>query len=90
MKGFLFTYEKPITILDDIEWRKEWQDMPEFKLQNLTAIRSIKINFASQEDIDEFAKLIKQTITNKTKSLWYPKAEILVDIDKIYIDKNES
>ena len=90
MKGFLFTYEKPITILDDIEWRKEWQDMPEFKLQNLTAIRSIKINFASQEDIDEFAKLIKQTITNKTKSHWYPKAEILVDIDKIYIDKNES
>jgi hypothetical protein len=34
--------------------------------------RQLTIRFKSQEDIDEFAKLIGQKITDKTKSIWYP------------------
>lgn len=88
MKGFLFKPEKILTLSDDIEWRKEWKDMPEFVLKDLTPFKSIKLNFASQEDMDNFAKLVNQTITPKTKSIWYPKAEILFDKDKLYIDES--
>ena len=34
------------------EWKKEWQDMPEFKMEDLTSFRKIVVHFRSQKDID--------------------------------------
>lgn len=57
-----------------IDYEKEWQGMPEFNREPL-AHRSIIIHFEKQEDVNEFAELIKQNITDATKSLWYPQKE---------------
>lgn len=54
----------------------EWTGMPEFNQEDKRGLRSIIIHFEKAEDIEAFAKLIEQNITDKTKWLWYPKAKI--------------
>jgi hypothetical protein len=49
-----------------------WKGMPEFEQDNLLPKYSIKVNFASWEDAEDFARLINQKFTEKTKSLWHP------------------
>jgi len=65
--------------LDDID--QEWVDMPEFNQQNELGCLMIKVRFKTEHDRDEFARLVNQTITDKTRYIWYPKQEI---------DKNET
>ena len=50
---------------------------PSLSIRTLTAIQSIHVHFKTREDIEAFAKLIGQNITEDTKSLWYPKTEIV-------------
>jgi len=66
---------------------KEWQDMPEFKHKDLEPKFQLIVSFKNKEDRDKFAELIGQKITNKTQSLWYPKAKIKKYINKRYISK---
>lgn len=54
---------------------EEWTDMPDFDMEDLTSFRKIIIHFDSQEDVDEFAKVMNQIISDKTKYLWFPKKE---------------
>ncbi len=62
----------------------EWQGMPEFEQEDVFgAIHTVKVHFASQEDIDAFGALIGQTVTNKTPFIWYPKQE-RVQLAKMY------
>lgn len=49
-----------------------WAGMPEFKQEDLTAFKAVLVNFKTQADVDAFAKLVKQTVTPQTRSLWYP------------------
>jgi hypothetical protein len=51
-----------------------WQGMPEFESEPL-AFKSIHVHFKTQSDMDDFAKLIGQTISEKTASIWYPYQE---------------
>jgi hypothetical protein len=54
----------------------EWNGMPEFENEDaFGALHTIKVHFAKQEDIDAFARLIEQAVTNKTQFIWYPKQE---------------
>lgn len=57
---------------DDIEWKKEWQDMPEFIQEDLTSHRKIVVHFRNDEDVKKFAELLGQKITQKQPSLWFP------------------
>lgn len=68
-------------------FEKEWNGMPEFVQEDLQPKRSIIVNFETPEDVDAFAKLMDQTITAATVSLWYPKAEIARFADKRWIEK---
>jgi hypothetical protein len=52
-----------------------WRGMPSFEHEDTTAYRTIRVHFANQEDLDAFAKLIDQTVTEETKYLWFPKAD---------------
>lgn len=61
----------------------EWSGMPEFKQGNHSPYKSIAIHFKNPKDLAIFAELIKQPITEKTRYIWYPKAEI-IKMDKIY------
>ena len=49
-----------------------WQDMPEFEQEKQEPHAKIVFRFESEEDLQEFAKLIGQKLTNKTKSAWSP------------------
>ena len=69
------------------EWQEEWQDMPEFEMEDLSSFRKIVVHFRNQEDIDKFAELIGQKIT-KAPSLWYPEWEKRRYADKRYVDES--
>lgn len=51
-----------------------WNDMPEFEQEDVV-YRSFHIHFSTQKDIDEFAKLIGQKITDKARYIWFPEVE---------------
>lgn len=68
-------------------WREEWVGMPEFKQDNLLPIASVRINFASINDLKKFALLIEQPITTKTDSVWYPPQEKATLFNKRYVDE---
>ena len=82
-QGGLFEQEEP-----EEEWKKEWAGMPEFLQEDLTSHNSIIVHFKNEEDAAEFAKLVEQTITPRTQSIWYPKAKIDKYMNKRY--KRES
>lgn len=56
----------------EVDIDDEWTGMPAFESENLDPAYSLKVNFASLEDLMEFAKLVDQKITEKTPSIWYP------------------
>ena len=49
----------------------EWQGMPEFDREPL-AYRTIHIHFKTPEDVNDFAKVMGQEITDATRFLWHP------------------
>lgn len=69
------------------EWRDHWKGMPEFTYSSAEPIQSVLVHFASLEDRENFSRLIGQKISGKTKSVWYPAAEIVGAMDKEWIDE---
>lgn len=66
------------------EFDEQWTGMPEFDQKDKTAHRTIHIHFANDDAVQQFAKLIEQKITEKTKYIWYPNIEIETLADKRY------
>jgi len=58
------------------DWEKEWIGMPAFAMEDLMSWQSMVVHFANQADRDAFSKLVGQSITHRTRSIWYPKAQI--------------
>ena len=84
---------KQKSIFDEIEdetlvWKEEWQNMPEFIQEDLQPFQSIIVHFENREDMDTFSKLVEQKLTYKTKSIWFPQAEIGTYADKRYSDES--
>ena len=67
---------------------KVWQGMPEFEQNDADAFKSIKVNFYSLDDLNNFADLVGQKITEKTKYINYP--VVLKEDLKAYSVRNES
>lgn len=65
-------------------WVDHWRGMPSYSHKDLQAQRQIVLNFRTAEDRRDFAKLIGQTVTPSTRSIWYPEAEIARYADKYY------
>ena len=68
-------------------WEEHWKGMPEFVQKDLEPFKTIYVHFESRKQMNAFAKLVGQTITLNTRSIWYPEAEIGRFIDKRYVDK---
>ena len=66
-------------------WTELWKGMPEFDQRDLTPWQTIPVHFACRADRVRFAQLIGQTITDDTRSLWFPKQEIGRFIDKRWV-----
>ena len=47
--------------------------MPEFIQEKQEPFSKIIIRFETEEDLQEFAEMIGQKLTSKTKSIWHPK-----------------
>lgn len=68
----------------------EWVGMPEFNQQDKTAFRSFPVHFKDQEAVDQFAALINQNITDKTRYVWFPEIEIDRMADKEYVNEDDA
>jgi len=55
--------------------RFDWHGMPEYVSEKQKPFANINVRFRNEEDLMEFAKLIQQPITKKTKSAWYPELD---------------
>ena len=56
-------------------WKDHWQNMPEFVQEKQEPYAKIIFRFETEEDLDEFSKLIKQKLTSNTKFSWHPEKE---------------
>lgn len=73
---------KPAALFDieedeESEREKLWVGMPEFDQKDKPPYKTIYLHFRNKEDFDAFVASYKtvdeeQTITPKTKSMWYP------------------
>lgn len=69
----------------DEEW--QWAQMPEYIQENKEGYQSVIVHFETKEDVQKFAKLLNQTITDKTKYLWYPEHEKQNLMDWVYVEE---
>ena len=70
-------------------WQAEWQDMPEFKQEDLAPYRMLYILFKSENDVKDFESKIGQKIHPLRKSYWHPEAEIRHAAYKLWVDEDE-
>lgn len=71
----------------EINYDEMWQGMPEFEQEDKSSYQSIHVHFRNAEDVKEFAELIGQRLTDKTRSIWYPQAE-KIDMSPVYQDES--
>jgi len=79
--------EKEQVMDGDHDWKEHWVGMPEFVQEDKPPYKKIFLNFRNEEDYKAFAKLIGQNLTEKTKSIWYPKLEIDDNMLKRWIEE---
>jgi hypothetical protein len=72
---------------EEHNWEEHWKGMPEFVQKDKPPFKSIFLHFRNKEDYVAFAKLIEQNLTDKTKSIWYPKLEIDDNMLKRWIEE---
>jgi len=70
-------------------WRKEWREMPEFNQEDKMPLRTIKVHFKNQKDVEKFSELINQNIYLKTKYVWFPEVSKVAVKHLGYIDEEE-
>jgi hypothetical protein len=66
----------------------EWKGMPEFTQNDATAKRTILVHFEDIEQVRNFSALVDDTITDKTKFIWFPRKERADMSNVVY--RNES
>lgn len=70
-------------------WKEEWKEMPEFFQKDKKACQKIVVNFETYDDVIKFAELLGFSVTNKTKSIWFPIREKDKPREYAYVDKNK-
>lgn len=68
----------------DFDPLAEWQGMPAFEQDDQRPVKQITVSFARADDLAIFARLVEQTITMETRSIWFP-AKIRQPSDLAYI-----
>ena len=69
-----------------MNWRALYKGMPTFDSADLQPIKQLTVNFSSEEDLKNFAALLQQVVTMKTKSIWYPAAQLTPSSLKRWIE----
>ena len=68
--GILSGIDRGTNDINDI-----YQGMPEFAQEDLTSAFRVIVHFDAADDLKDFARLIGQKLTEKTKSTWHPYKE---------------
>jgi hypothetical protein len=72
-----------------IPWKREWQNMPAFDIQDLAPKFQVIISFSCAADVEDFSRVIGQPLKasngRQLQSLWFPSQEIGQIINKRYI-----
>lgn len=63
-EGMLFEIEP--------DWREEWWGMPEFTMKDASPQHRITVNFMTQEDVADFAKITGLPVSCRSDTVWYP------------------
>ena len=66
-----FNMEDKLIDIPD-KYQIEWEGMPEFVQEPQKPFAKIIVRFETEQDLQDFAKLIGQKLTPKTKSIWHP------------------
>lgn len=69
-------------------WEDFWRGMPEFDQRDLAPRHSVAVYFPKKEDVERFKRVVGQGFTahaRRTRSIWFPEAEIGRFADKRYI-----
>ncbi len=64
-----------------------WGGMPEFEQERQEPYAKIIFRFESEEDLNEFASLIGQKLTAKTKSSWHPFKPHHREVKEMWVEK---
>lgn len=67
----------------------EWQGMPEFEQADQKPVKQVTVSFASVEDLVAFARLMEQTVTLETRSIWFPVHHRKVMRDLAYVGADD-
>lgn len=67
----------------------EWKNMPSFHQPDNGPCRQIAISFKTPEDVKDFARLTGLSISDKTKSAWFPYRAMNRVSELFYFDENE-
>lgn len=78
--------EIDVVVPTDVE--VEYEGMPEFSNEDISAYRQIVVSFRNDQDAEAFGVLIGQPVTAKTRSLWYPAEEREVVNHMRYVDQS--
>jgi hypothetical protein len=81
--------EIPDPVNNTPDWKKHWKGMPDYEQKNNPPYKQIYLNFRNKEDYDVFAKLINQNLSEKTKSIWYPKLDREENALMRWIEEND-
>jgi hypothetical protein len=68
-----FVETKEVTAETSDKWEQHWMGMPAYDQEANNPFKKVTVSFRTKEDFDEFAKAVGQKLTDKTKSIWYPK-----------------
>lgn len=72
---------------DKTDPSQEWKGMPEFVQEKKKPYAMINVRFENEEDLQEFAKLIGQALTKKTKAIWHPFKSHWNNCTKVWTDE---
>jgi hypothetical protein len=70
-----FLGEEAVRDIEEKLWKKHWVGMPEFVQEDNPPYKRIIVSFRTKEDYEEFATMIGQNLSEKTKSIWHPKLD---------------
>lgn len=72
LQSMLSEMAKSHGLYETINPRDEWQGMPEFEQEALSKYKTIQVVFQTEDAMKAFARLVGQTITDKTGMIYYP------------------
>lgn len=72
LQTMLAEQAKSFGLYDSFNPMDEWVGMPEFEHNDISAPYSITVNFFTLDGIQEFAALVGQTVTEKTRYINFP------------------